>query len=87
MDFWVQNQNRSSLVPHHPPEVTTIGKILENRENTKPIWQGKGKKDERATRRFPGSLCSGTSRRTVAHADERNKETRGKESVVGRKQG
>jgi len=31
--------------------------------------------------------CSGTSRWKVAHADERNKETRGKESTVGRKQG
>jgi len=65
MDFRVQNQNRSSLVPHHPSEVATIGEILENRENTKPFWQCKGKKDERATR---GSLCSGTPRRTVAHA-------------------
>jgi len=26
MDFWLQNQNRSSLVSHHPPEVATIGK-------------------------------------------------------------
>jgi len=26
MDFRVQNQNRSSFVPHHPPEVATIGK-------------------------------------------------------------
>jgi len=24
--FWVQNENRSSVVPHHPPEVATIGK-------------------------------------------------------------
>jgi len=29
-----------------------------HRENNKPIWQGKGKKDERATRRFPGSLSA-----------------------------
>jgi len=65
------------------PRWQPYGKILENRENTKPIWQGKGKKDERATRRFPGSLSSGILRRTVAHADERNKETRGKESTVG----
>jgi len=43
----------------------------------------KGKKNEMATWRFPGSLSSGTSRRTVAQADERNKETRGKESTVG----
>jgi len=65
------------------PRWQPYGKILENIENTKPIWQGKGKKDERATRRFPGSLSSGILRRTFAHADERNKETRGKESTIG----
>jgi len=32
------------------PRWQPYGKILENRENTKPIWQGKGKKDEMGTR-------------------------------------
>jgi len=59
---------------------------LENRENTKPIWQGKGKKDEMGTRRFPGSLVSGIGRCTVAHAEKKRQEnTRRKESPVGRK--